>query len=179
MNGTWSLYDLVNGFLAGRTVSCPEEHLDANTPSGYAPVSGRHDHLSRRVDLELLARDDDAAATVWAAVVDANRLRRTAGAENVVDPPPPKRGVATAAHVVDYQPPAPSPDHEWNGTARRWQLNPAAVTAAADRAAARVELAELEKKTPALLRAVALNKPGAIDALMAQDAQIAALEARL
>lgn len=42
----------------------------------------------------------------------------------VTDPEAQRVDVAIST-LVDYQPPAPSPDHIWNSTARRWLLSPA------------------------------------------------------
>lgn len=58
-------------------------------------TKGLHDELSRRVDL----------AQGRQAQLDAHATT-----------------VATAAHVVDYQPPQPSSDREWGARTRRWQL---------------------------------------------------------
>jgi hypothetical protein len=46
--------------------------------------------------------------------------------------------------VVDYQPPQPSPDHEWNETNRRWQLSQAACDRQVKRRSASAQIAALE-----------------------------------
>ncbi|HTV76653.1 MAG TPA: hypothetical protein VMF03_00215 [Steroidobacteraceae bacterium] len=175
MNKIWSLYDPKTGLLLGRTISCPDEHLAANVPEGHATVLGRHDHLSQRVDLALLQADDDTAATAWAATCDANRLRRTAGAD-VKDPPKPGRTAATARHVVDYQPPAPSADHEWNPTAKRWVPNAAAQASANAKAAARARHAELLASQSDDMRRAVLGDKDAARRLMAIEDEVSSLK---
>lgn len=46
--------------------------------------------------------------------------------------------------VVDYQPPKPSVDHEWNGS--RWVLNASAVARNSTRARALARIADLERR---------------------------------
>ena len=58
--------------------------------------------------------------------------------------------------VVEYQPPEPSPDHEWNAQARRWALKAAAVERRDRRTAALARIVELERQLvpePCLLAA--------------------------
>ena len=74
--------------------------------------------------------------------------------------------------VVDYQPPAPNADHEWDDASKRWKLNPEAA-ARADRkngAAARVSHLEANVQPRAqreLLLSIA--KRMGIDGGRAQD----------
>lgn len=178
-----TFYNLNTGALhaGGYSVLVSDDAaVELNTPAGHAaidhPQGGLWDYSSHRVNLDLMKADDDAAATAWQAKKDQNRLARTAGGDPGEDPPAPVRTVANATHVVDYQPPSPSPDHEWNATTQRWQLSAVAQRAASEQMTRGRALAALEKKTPALLRAVALGKPGALAELTALDAQIAALE---
>jgi len=46
--------------------------------------------------------------------------------------------------VIDYQPPAPDDDHEWNATRRRWVKKPEVLAAERRDKAARDRIAELE-----------------------------------
>jgi hypothetical protein len=46
--------------------------------------------------------------------------------------------------VVDYQPPSPSPDHEWHDATKRWVLNETASARIATRSAALARIAQLE-----------------------------------
>lgn len=47
--------------------------------------------------------------------------------------------------VVDYQPPPPSVDHEWNGTTKRWQMKPDVLAKQNMKAAALVTLTALDQ----------------------------------
>lgn len=47
----WSFYDPATGLFAGLEYVGTPDTLELNTPDGHAHVEGRHDHLSRRVDL--------------------------------------------------------------------------------------------------------------------------------
>jgi hypothetical protein len=176
-----SFYDAATGIFSGRTFSTnwadDAAHLAAlrvNTPVGHAAATGKFDHLSQRVDLDKLKADDDAAATAWAAKKDENRLKRTAGGDPGEDPPPPARVIASDKHVVDYQPPSPGPDFEWNAAAKRWQLNASARQRSVDKAAAD----HLRSQQHDLIRTLTLD-PGNAEArarLQALHQQITALE---
>lgn len=86
--------------------------------------------------------------------------------------------VATGA-IVDYQPPAPSDQHEWNAVSRRWQLNAAAQDKANRARFARGRIARLENDMLRPLREKALQLPGADERLQAIDDEIKALRADL
>jgi hypothetical protein len=152
-----------------------------NTPDGHGAIDvvdgRRFDHLSQRVDLELLKADDDAAATAWAAVKDANRLARTAGGDPGEDPPPPPRTVPSVKHVVDYQPPQPSADHEWNPARKRWQLTAAARDLESQKRAAAAEVVTLRERRHDLVSRLALDPTDAAarKELLDIQARIAAL----
>jgi hypothetical protein len=81
--------------------------------------------------------------------------------------------------IVDYQPPQPSPSHEWNADAKRWQLSPSAQAALGRRRDALAGIGALEAKGIRAMRELALNVPGAVDRLKSIDDQIAALRADL
>jgi hypothetical protein len=101
LNGDWTIFDLSSGLFVGRTFHGTRASLALNIPSGCGAVEGRHDYLSRRVDIE-------------------------------------------SGEVVEYQPPQPSPDHEWNATTKRWALSAAVQERNARRGAARAQIAALE-----------------------------------
>jgi hypothetical protein len=88
-----------------------------------------------------------------------------------------KRVDIATGQVIDYQPPAPSADHEWNADTKRWQLSAAAQANAQTRTAATARIAELVASQHRHVRGLALDKPGAREALQAIDGEIAALEA--
>jgi len=83
---------------------------------------------------------------------------------------------ATAAHLVDYQPPQPSADHEWNASTKRWQLSAAAQAAAAASAAARARKAELIESQHDLVRRAVLGDMDAKRQLTAIEDEILALK---
>lgn len=135
----WSFYRADTGELTGDRYSAPDESgLSQNTPPGCVAVEGRHDHISRRVD------------------------------------------VATG-QVISYQPPQPSPDHEWTG--ERWRLNPAAQDRARQRRAAQASIDALEAQQPRAARELLLKVAAALNVdgkrLQALDDQIANHRKRL
>jgi hypothetical protein len=90
-----------------------------------------------------------------------------------------KRVDLATRQVVDWQPPQPSPDHEWNAETRRWQPTAAAITRQEGRQAALARIAALEAGTIRTLRDAALGIPGAHDRLAAVEAEIAQHRATL
>lgn len=134
MNGQWSLYDTTTGHFVGRTFACPEEDLQANTPAGHSALEGRHDHLSRKVDL-------------------------------------------ASGLVIDYQPSAPGPDHEWHEPTKRWQLSAGAQAKAAANAAAGARIAELVANQHDVVRKAVLGDAAALAQLQAIDKEITGLRA--
>lgn len=81
--------------------------------------------------------------------------------------------------LIDYQPPAPSADHEWNAETKRWQLNIAAQSKVDNHYAAMAGIARLEAAQHRAVREFALGLPGAADRLTAINTEIAALRAQL
>lgn len=81
--------------------------------------------------------------------------------------------------LIDWQPPQPSSDHEWNAEMRRWVL----TAAAADRHRRRIEalarIEQLERSQHRAIREAALGQAGAGDRLKAIDQEIAQLRADL
>lgn len=69
--------------------------------------------------------------------------------------------------IVDYIPPRPSADHEWNPTTKRWVLKPEVVERIAAREAALREIRRLEQEEqPRPVRETLLGIPGGIDRLV-------------
>lgn len=151
---TYSIYDPVTGLFVGRRLTCPAEHAHLNIGEGHAAVEGVHDHLSKRIDIERLAREDSDALTAW-------QVKKDAGEECGERPP---RPVATAAHVIDHIPAQPSEDHEWNAQTKRWELTPACLARQAASGAAAAERTSLRLQQHDLVREVVLN-PSNSDAL--------------
>jgi len=83
--------------------------------------------------------------------------------------------------VIDYQPPRPSPQHEWNPKSRRWELAAAVIAQRQLAAQALSEIARLEATQARPMRELALD-PANVAAharLAAIDAQIVELRKRL
>jgi len=165
-------YDVATGLFSGRYFSSSDvdevahaRAVQLNLPEGHGAIAGRFDHLSQRVDIERLQREDDEAATAWAAKGD--------------DKGPPSRVVATAAHVIDYQPPAPSTDHEWNPDTKRWLLSAVAQATVAAAAAAKARHAELIGQQHDDIRRAVLGDTSALERLRAIDTEVTALRGQL
>jgi len=67
---------------------------------------------------------------------------------------------AATGQLVDYQPPAPSPRHEWNQITKRWQRS-----VGLKRSAALARIAELEKGQHRTVRETLIQACHAVDAL--------------
>jgi hypothetical protein len=86
-----------------------------------------------------------------------------------------KRVDVATGEVIDYQPPSPSADHEWNDATKRWQLSAAAQGVIDKRAAALSRIAQLEASQHRASRELSLGRPGALERLEAIDAEISLL----
>jgi len=74
--------------------------------------------------------------------------------------------------VIAYQPPPPSPDHEWSAETRRWVLNAAASARVQTRAAAAARIAALESAQLPIIRRAVLGDAAALSELRVLDAEI-------
>jgi len=81
--------------------------------------------------------------------------------------------------VVDWRPPQPSSDHEWNQISQRWQLTSDASERAERRARALMRIAEVESRQPRAMREHALGYDGAAQRLRDLDAEIVSLRLEL
>jgi hypothetical protein len=81
--------------------------------------------------------------------------------------------------VVDYQPPAPSVDHEWDEVTQRWQLNAAALAKVQVAAAAHFRIRELRDSQHDIIRAAVLGDRSALDQLRSIDTEISELSRTL
>lgn len=86
-----------------------------------------------------------------------------------------KRVDITTGAIVDWQPPQPSPDHEWHEPTKRWRLSEAAQAKAAAHAAARQRITALEAQSGPLVRKAALGDVNAIARLRSIDDEITQL----
>lgn len=84
-----------------------------------------------------------------AALVDANTPAGCGAFAGDVDPDSMRVDLDTG-QVVDWQPPAPSEEHQWNADARRWELPPEAAKREAEGidAQRRIEALELQQLRP-------------------------------
>lgn len=85
----------------------------------------------------------------------------------------------TSGEVVDWQPPQPSADQEWDAATRRWQLTAVAAARAAAHALALAQIAALEASQHRAMREAALGITASVQRLKDIDAQIAALRKQL
>lgn len=74
--------------------------------------------------------------------------------------------------VVDYQPPQPSPDHEWNSKTKRWNLNAAAQGRIDRHNYATNRIQQLELKSLRAMREIQLSVDGGKQHLEALHAEI-------
>jgi hypothetical protein len=88
--------------------------------------------------------------------------------------------IATS-EVVDYQPPQPSSEHEWNTETKRWQLTAEAQQRNADHASAQATIARLESQQARSIRELFVDSTNAEarNRLTDIDQQIAALRPAL
>lgn len=90
-----------------------------------------------------------------------------------------KRLDLTTGEVIDYQPPAPSADHEWNKATLRWQLSAVARAVQLADAAARATIAAAESAQARAMRELLLGDQSARARLQALDDDIAAARKQL
>jgi hypothetical protein len=90
-----------------------------------------------------------------------------------------KRVDIDTGEVVDYQPPAPSVDHEWNADARRWRLSPAATARIEARAASVARIAALVNSQHQFVREHLLGVTTALERLAAINDEVVRLSADL
>lgn len=178
-----SFYHKDTGLLNGQHLLVSDENVVAlNTPADHLPVEGHLDCLSQKVDLT-------QAVVLLAAHESAHGARVQSGRDafhpamdgHAFNEPARPLFVAPAHVVIDHQPEQPSVEYEWNPATKRWELNEAAATRKATRAAALARIALLEGAQHRALREVACDPSNAearkrIDAI---DAEIATLRADL
>jgi hypothetical protein len=92
---------------------------------------------------------------------------------DVTDPESQRVDIASG-QLVDYQPPQPSSDHEWNTTTRRWRLTATAQAKLKKRQTALAAIGGLEEaRQPRAVRDALLGR--GTEALQKLDGEIAAL----
>ena len=96
----------------------------------------------------------------FSAAREADLARNTppgCGACEGVRDPYSQRVDLKTGEVVDWQPPEPSPDHEWDAQTKRWQLSAAAAEREARRAQALARIRALEALQHRALREAVLG----------------------
>jgi hypothetical protein len=71
-----------------------------------------------------------------------------------------KRVNVATGEVIDYQPPAPSDDHEWNAETKFWQVKTAVLDKQNKRSHALYQIAALEASQQRVIRELVLNLAG-------------------
>lgn len=91
-----------------------------------------------------------------------------------------KRVNVATGEIIDYQPPQPSPDHEWNGTTQRWQLSAIALDRTNRRTAAAARIRDLEAASvPAMRELLLSGGVAARQKLQAIEDEIVGIQASL
>lgn len=85
----------------------------------------------------------------------------------------------STGELIDYKPPPPSMDHQWDEVTRRWKLNAVAADRLARKVAAGLRIAQLESTQHRAIREHALGFSGAPARLKAIDDEIASLRSHL
>ena len=154
---TVSFFHKETGALHGNQLICSDDAVVAlNTPPDHIAVDGHYNCLSQRVDVPMPPE----------LVDDINQYGCTVG----------KRIVH---RVIDYVPPSPSTEHEWNPETKRWVLNLATVAEEQKRAAATARIAQLEASQHTWIRRHVLGDNTALAHLQEIDDEVAVLTGEL
>jgi hypothetical protein len=177
----YSFYHKDTGAIAGASFSSTSPvDVTLNTPADHVPIEGAFDYLSQRVDVAAVAAVQASLLTEHPSrVAELRAAFVPVMLGTVFREPAPPVATATTAHVIDYQPPAPSADYEWNADTKRWQLNAATTAKAQARTAALATIATLDTQSIRAMREHALGFPGAQERVAAIDARIAELRKSL
>lgn len=84
-----------------------------------------------------------------------------------------------SGQIVDYQPPAPSEEHEWDAGKKRWRVSSAVRESAGRRTQVLGQIQTLEANQHRALREATLGDPVALKRLMEIDAAIDELRKEL
>jgi hypothetical protein len=133
-------------------------------------VSFYHKETGLLADSRILASDD--------ATVVLNTPANHGVIEGHHDHLSTRVDVATG-EILDYQPPSPSTDHEWNAESKRWQLSAAATDRAQRRTAAAARIAALEVSQHRLVREVLLGRVSGLAKLQLLDDEISSLRSQV
>lgn len=136
-----SFYDPLTGEISAYQITASDPAtVVVNTPEGYMPIVGHHDHRNKRVDIR-------------------------------------------TGEVIDWQPPAPSAEHEWLSDKKTWVPNATAQAREDARFTATVRISYLETHVyPRISRELQLSQgqdPDALKRLVALDNEISKLRKAL
>lgn len=168
-----SFYDKETGLFNGTLfVGSDDAAIALNIPEGHAAIEGHHDHMCKRVNVEAHSRhlalraafEVERITSVFQDSPLEVRQKRQAEIDS-----------AAAAVLIDYQPPAPSTDHEWDSTSKRWNLSAAAQAKAQGRQAAQARIAELTASQHQHVRELLLGSLSARPRLQSIQDEIAML----
>jgi hypothetical protein len=170
---SYSFYHKETGVIHPKQLGTDDpSQVPGNTPADHIAIEGHYDHLCTRVDVDLHRQFLALQQEPELPYRDQEPQRDPAPRQAKLD-------ALWANVLVDYQPPAPSADHEWDGETKRWRLSAATTAKAQARAAALVAIAALETQGIRPMRELTLGLPGAQERLASIDSQIAALRASL
>lgn len=145
MNEVRHLFDIRTGLITGRSMRASEEVLALNCPAGFGWVAGVKDWRSQRVDLDVYAIIQQLQAGI-AEEADASRLEAA------------KAEMSTHEQrlLIDYVPPSPGDEHEWNRDRKRWVLRADVSERRSRRSQAIADIQKLEQSSLRALREVKL-----------------------
>jgi hypothetical protein len=137
------------------SINAPDaESVEAqNCPPGHRVIEGTFDERIHRVDISAPPE-----------LVDAFNQHNQPIGKRIVH------------KVVDYIPPAPSPDHEWNADTKRWQLSAAVRAKAASKAEALARIEALRASQHDVVREILLGNKDARTRLQEIHDNIKALQ---
>ena len=157
--------------LIHSTWSGPENLLGANTPQDHLAYVGHLDRHAQRVDVQMHRQHRETIQDLEGqlALLSTSNQRRADLQAQITR--------LESQCVVDYRPPQPSSDHEWNASAKRYEL----AEAPQMRRAALAQIAALEASQARPVRELVRDPTNAearkrLDAI---EGQIAALRVQL
>lgn len=161
----YSIFRLDTGLITGH-MSCGAKSLARNVREGFGAILGARDAASQRVIVRT-AIDPVTGTGIEAGDIVAIDAETGEPVESLA--------------VVDYQPPRPSVDHEWNAETKRWQLTKEAIERDQRDTDARTEIGTLESRQLRVMRELILDRSNmdAVQRIDAIEARIAELRPQL
>ena len=164
MSKKYSFYSKETGLFLPYGLEGSKSMATANTPDGYVAIDGNYNHLSQRIDLDVLKQVEHLEYELGESLRPGNN-------DYFVD----QIADLKKRLVIDYQPPSPGDDHEWNTDTKRWQVKPDIAKKRQTIASAQAEIDSLERAQLRAVRELAINKANdeALKKLQSIDDQIA------